>query len=116
MTEHSAPAPTQATSVRRRIVYGRGANAFGQLVTIIVQLVGVPILLHAWGVQLYGEWLILFAIPAYLSMTDLGFTQCAANDMTARVARGDRAGALAVFQSLAGLDPQWPKWVLPHGA
>jgi O-antigen/teichoic acid export membrane protein len=49
---------------------------------------------------LYGEWLILFAVPAYLSMTDLGFSQSAGNDMTARVARGDRNGALGVFQSL----------------
>lgn len=103
MTDHSAPAPTHATTVRQRILHGLGANAFGQLVTVIVQLAGVPILLHAWGVQLYGEWLILFAIPAYLSMTDLGFSQSAGNDMTARVARGDRAGALAVFQSLGVL-------------
>src|SRR5690606_32932144 len=70
---------------------------------VIVQLVGVPVLLHAWGAQLYGEWLILFAIPAYLAMTDLGFSQSAGNDMTARVARGDRVGALAVFQSLTAL-------------
>ena len=103
MIEHSAPVPAHATTVRQRILHGLGANAFGQLVTVIVQLAGVPILLHAWGTQLYGEWLILFAIPAYLSMTDLGFTQSAANDMTARVARGDRAGALAVFQSLGVL-------------
>ncbi|MGD9984132.1 MAG: hypothetical protein AB7S51_08220 [Porticoccaceae bacterium] len=41
---------------------------------------------------MYGEWLMLFAIPAYLPMTDLGFTQPAANDMTAR---GDRAGTRA---------------------
>ena len=103
MTDRAAPAPPPATSVRQRILHGLGANAFGQIVTVIVQLAGVPILLHAWGVQLYGEWLILFAIPAYLSMTDLGFTQSAANDMTARVARGDRAGALVVFQSLGAL-------------
>lgn len=103
MIEHSAPAPIHATTVRQRILHGLGANAFGQLVTVIVQLAGVPILLHTWGVQRYGEWLILFAIPAYLAMTDLGFTQSAANDMTARVARGDRTGALAVFQRLGVL-------------
>lgn len=79
---------------------GLGAHAYGQLVTVIVQLAGVPILLHAWGTQLYGEWLILFAIPAYLSIVDLGFSQSAGNDMTASVARGDRTGALSVFQSL----------------
>ena len=87
----------------RRLRNGLGANVYNQGVTIVVQLVGVPILLHAWGTQLYGEWLILFAIPAYLSMTDLGFSQSAGNDMTARVARGDRPGALAVFQSLGVL-------------
>lgn len=103
MTDHSPSAPTPSTTVRQRILHGLGANAFGQLVTVIAQLAGVPILLNAWGTQLYGEWLILFAIPAYLSMTDLGFTQSAANDMTARVARGDRAGALAVFQSIGVL-------------
>ena len=86
--------------IRGRLVKGFAANIYGQVVTMVVQLVGVPILLHAWGTQLYGEWLMLFAIPAYLSMTDLGFTQSAANDMTAQVAHGDRSGALVVFQSL----------------
>ena len=89
--------------VTRRILHGLGANAYGQLVVIVIQLAGVPILLHAWGAQLYGEWLILAAIPAYLSMTDLGFSQSAGNDMTARMARGDEAGTLAVFQSLSVL-------------
>ena len=103
MADHSASAPVPSTTARQRILHGLGANAFGQLVTVIVQLAGVPILLHAWGVQLYGEWLILFAIPAYLAMTDLGFTQSACNDMTARVARGDRAGAVSVFQSIGVL-------------
>lgn len=89
--------------VIRRVVQGLGANTYGQVVTVIIQLVGVPILLHAWGTQLYGEWLILFAIPAYLSMADLGFSQSAGNDMTARVACGDRLGAVSIFQSLVAL-------------
>ena len=90
-------------SVKNRILHGLGANAYGQAVIIVIQLTGVPVLLHYWGTQLYGEWLILFAIPAYLSMTDLGFSLSAANDMTARMARGDAAGTLAVFQSLSAL-------------
>jgi O-antigen/teichoic acid export membrane protein len=86
-----------------RLFKGLSANAFSQLVTVVVQLVGVPVLLHAWGPQVYGEWLVLVALPVYLSMTDLGFAQSAANDMTARVGRGDRTGALSVFQSLVRL-------------
>lgn len=90
-------------NVLRCIRNGFGANLYSQIVTVIVQLVGVPILLYSWGAQLYGEWLILSAIPAYLSMSDLGFSQSAGNDMTARVARNDRDGALSVFQSLGAL-------------
>jgi len=56
-----------------RILKGVYANVYGQAVTAVIQLAGVPILLHLWGTRLYGEWLIVFANPAYLSMTDLGF-------------------------------------------
>jgi len=90
-------------NIVQRLLKGFGANIYGQGIVIVVQLAGVPILLRYWGPQLYGEWLILFAIPSYLSMTDLGFSQSAGNDMTARVARGDRAGALTIFQSLGAL-------------
>jgi O-antigen/teichoic acid export membrane protein len=86
-------------AVAKRLKQGLGANLFGQGVTAAVQLIGVPVLLHTWGVQLYGEWLLLFALPAYLATLDLGFSNSAANDMTARVRRGDICGALAVFQS-----------------
>jgi O-antigen/teichoic acid export membrane protein len=90
-------------SVVRRLMQGWSANLYGQAVVTLVQLAGVPILLRFWGAQLYGEWLIISALPFYLSMTDLGFSQSAANDMTARVARGDTSSALRVFQSLCAL-------------
>ena len=77
-----------------------GANAYGQLITVVIQLASVPLYLHYWGVGLYGEWLILSAIPAYLALSDIGFASVAANDMTMRVANGDRRGALEVYQSI----------------
>ncbi len=91
------------SAVRKRLWQGLGANAYGTFVVAIVQLIGVPILLHVWGVRLYGEWLVLFAIPAYLSLTNLGYSLSIANDMTMRVARGDREGALVAYQSLVAL-------------
>lgn len=99
-TTHSGKMSSQ---VLQPILRGFGANLYGQGVVILIQVAGVPILLHYWGVERYGEWLILFAIPAYLSITDLGFSISAANDMTARNGRGDTEGALAVFQSLTVL-------------
>jgi O-antigen/teichoic acid export membrane protein len=76
-----------------------GASAFGPAVTALTQLVSVPVFLHYWGPRLYGEWLILTALPAYLGLSDLGFGNAAGNDMNLRTARGDREGALVTFQS-----------------
>jgi O-antigen/teichoic acid export membrane protein len=65
----------------------------------VVQIISLPIFLHSWGAKLYGEWLILAALPAYIAFSDVGFGNVAANDMTMRVAAGDREGALETFQS-----------------
>jgi O-antigen/teichoic acid export membrane protein len=85
--------------VRQRFLRGFWATALGPVVTIMVQVIGVPVFLHSWGARLYGEWLILSAIPTYLAFSDVGFGSVAANDMTMRVASGDREGALETFQS-----------------
>jgi O-antigen/teichoic acid export membrane protein len=89
--------------LRTRLLKGIGANLYGQVIVAIIQLASVPILLHCWGVRTYGQWLLLTAVPSYLSMTDLGFSISAANDMTAQVAQGNRSGALAVFHSITAL-------------
>lgn len=59
----------------------------------------VPLLLSFWGTQLYGEWLMVAAIPTYLAIGDGGFASAASRDMGMRSIAGDREGALAVFQS-----------------
>lgn len=91
---------TNDSTLKAKLLRNLGANAYGQGVTILIQLVSMPLYLHYWGVELYGEWLILSAIPAYLALSDIGFASVAANDMTMRVANGDRRGALEVYQSI----------------
>lgn len=88
-----------AKTVRERFLQGLGATALGPIVTILVQLISVPVFLHSWGTKLYGEWLILSAIPTYIAFSDIGFSSVSANDMTIRVAMGDLKGALKTFQS-----------------
>lgn len=88
------------SEVASRLFKGAFANGFGQVVTVVIQLVSVPLLLSYWGVNLYGEWLLLSAIPIYLSMSDLGFGAGAANEMTMLVAKGNKKLALEVFQSV----------------
>ena len=86
-------------NLKYRLFHAIGATSLGPVLTAVIQLVSVPVFLHFWGPKLYGEWLVLSAVPIYLGLTDFGFGCVAANDMTMQVARGERAAALEVFQS-----------------
>jgi O-antigen/teichoic acid export membrane protein len=86
-------------SARSRLIAGFGAAALGPAVTALLQAVSIPVFLQTWGPRLFGEWLILSAVPTYLAMTDMGFGSVAGNDMAMRVAVSDRSGALETFQS-----------------
>src|ERR1700720_275311 len=86
-------------SVAQRLMRGLGATALGPVVTAIIQLGSIPVLLHVWGAPKYGDWLLLSAIPSYLTLSDLGFGNASGSDMPMRVAANDREGALETFQS-----------------
>ena len=82
-----------------RLSKGLGAQGYSQAVQIFIRLAEVPLLLGFWGTQLYGEWLMLAAIPACLAICDGGFTGAAGREMGMRSGAGDRRGAMALFQS-----------------
>lgn len=83
----------------RRVAAGIGMTAFDKLVIAGTQLVLVPVLASRWGLELYGQWLLLATLPQFLSMSDLGFATAAGTRMTMAVACGDRDDALRLFQS-----------------
>ena len=85
--------------VIKRLMKGAGAQALSQGVQIIIRLAEIPLFLGFWGAHRYGEWLIVAAIPSWISIADGGFATTTGRDMTMRVAAGDRDGALASFQS-----------------
>jgi O-antigen/teichoic acid export membrane protein len=87
------------SSTKRRLFFGFLSNWISKLAATIVQLVQVPVFLHFWSVPLYGEWMIVTAVPSYLNISNFGFGNVAGNEMTMMAARGDREGALRVFQS-----------------
>ncbi|MBB5344681.1 lipopolysaccharide biosynthesis protein [Tunturibacter empetritectus] len=90
---------TMDGSTKRRLMLGFLTNWVGKLSTTVIQFVQIPVFLHFWSVPLYGEWMIVNSIPAYLSFSNAGFGSVAGNEMTMLVARDDRAAALRVFQS-----------------
>lgn len=83
----------------RRVVAGMGANSFGMAINIGIQLASLPLFLHFWDTATYGTWLILSAIPAYLSMADVGMVTAAGNKMTMAMGKDDSLEANRVFQS-----------------
>ncbi|XAY06138.1 hypothetical protein DSM112329_03001 [Paraconexibacter sp. AEG42_29] len=68
---------------------------------VVAQLAGIALFTAHWGLDLYGEWLILAAIPAYLTASDLGFVTASINEMAMSVGRGDSAQAAAVLRAVS---------------
>lgn len=85
--------------MKRRIIAGMGANTFGMAITIVIQLVSLPLFLHYWDTSTYGVWLMLSAIPSYLSMADIGMVAAAGNKMTMSMGEGNVSEANTTFQS-----------------
>jgi O-antigen/teichoic acid export membrane protein len=76
-----------------------GAQVYFNAVNILDRLVTVPLFIAFWGVGLYGEWLVLRAIPAYLAVAELGFSTSAANRMSVSILADDKHSALVCFHS-----------------
>jgi len=82
-----------------RLLKGMAATGFGQIVSVVVTFASLPLFIHLLGKPGFEDWTLLGSIPATLALNDLGFGMAATAEMTQRVAREDRQGALRVFQS-----------------
>jgi hypothetical protein len=73
---------------------GVSANTVGLGITLISQLLTVPIFLRSVGVQQYATWLVLTAFSTYLSLGNAGFAAAAGTKAIGLVALGlpQRAG------------------------
>lgn len=87
----------------RRVGFTFTAQIYNQIVIVAVQLLQVPFLLSAWGADRYGGWLVLYAVPSYLTLSDFGFTLVAKNSMVMHAASSDHAGVLRVYHSVFAL-------------
>ena len=76
-----------------------GAQTYGTAINTLDKLVTVPLFLVFWGVNLYGEWLVLRAIPSYLGVAELGFATAAANKMSVAIVENRHDRAVSYFQA-----------------
>ncbi len=66
-----------------------GALFTGMGLTVITQLLLPPAFLHFYGVNRYGEWLVLSGTLGYLSTLNFGVTTYASNELTMLYKRGE---------------------------
>ncbi|EPL60516.1 polysaccharide biosynthesis protein [Stutzerimonas stutzeri B1SMN1] len=83
--------------LRKKIFRNLSGYAYSQGITLAAQILVVPFFLMAWGVQQYGEWLVLTGVPMFLALMELGVAQASATRAAHASGRQDFA---AVRQSL----------------
>ena len=84
---------------KRRLFVGFVTTLVSKAASTLIQFVQMPVLMHYWGLSMFGVWGILTATPTYLSFSNVGFGSVAGNEMTMLMARGEQDEALGVFQS-----------------
>lgn len=78
---------------------GVASNGIGLAITVLIQVASVPAYLTGFGATVYGEWLVLAAIPLYMSLGDLGFASVAATQATREFAIGEVTRARCTMRS-----------------
>lgn len=73
-----------------RILKAVGAHSLGVGVVMAARIIYPPLFLRAWGVELYGEWLILSSAVLYLLLADLGGQLYIGNRLAEVYAKGDQ--------------------------
>jgi O-antigen/teichoic acid export membrane protein len=99
--EEGRERPASHLTLRQRLTRGAAAQVFGHATRVVVQMGGVPLLIAAWGLHRYGDWLILYAVTQYVVWNDIGFVGAAMNEMIMAAGRGARQEALLVFQAVS---------------
>ena len=87
------------TSLTRRLVRNVVATLFARSSSVIYRVTIVPILLASLGTDLYGQWLIISAIPAWLTLSSFGIGGVAANSIAMLAARGELVSARSVYST-----------------
>ena len=85
-----------ADEIHARVLKGVGAHALGVGIVMFARIIYPPLFLRAWGVELYGEWLILSSAVIYLALVDFGGQMYVANRLTEAYAKSQ----LELFKKL----------------
>ena len=89
---------TRATLVGR-LTRNFSASLLTKAAVSIYRVAIIPLLIWFLGAERYGEWLLLSALPSWLSLSSFSLGSVAANAMTMHAAGGDLREARAVYST-----------------
>lgn len=84
--------------IGRRLTLGVSGQAFSRIVMALNTIALVPILVRAWGVAGYGQWIALTALATYMSYSNFGLVSTSANEMVMAAGAADTERARRTFQ------------------
>ena len=74
-----------SSPIRKNVV----ANLFGVGVNLLNQVVLVPFYILCWGKDLYADWIVITAVTAFFSMSDIGLNNVIQNRFAIKFAEND---------------------------
>jgi O-antigen/teichoic acid export membrane protein len=84
--------------IGRRLTLGVSGQAFSRIVIALNTVVLVPVLVRAWGVGGYGQWIALTALATFMAYSNFGIVTTSANEMVMAAGAGDHDRARRTFQ------------------
>jgi len=98
-------APSARTGLGRRLLGNYAYQLLNQAIRIGEQILLVPLFLTAWGADLYRDWLVIYAIVAFVGLCNFGTEHYFGNLFLRHAARGEhervnRQVAIGVFCAL----------------
>ena len=85
MSQHS-----MRSSVATRLTLGLGSSLANQILGAIQMFALTPFFMTAWGVEVYGKWVVISSIISYLNLADFGGQTYIANALAIHFARDNR--------------------------
>jgi O-antigen/teichoic acid export membrane protein len=76
------------------------SNIGFQISNVLIQIALPPILIHFWGLDYYGEWLIIYAISGILSNTEFGFATAATTELSVLKSQSKNNEVKLLFRSV----------------
>lgn len=65
------------------------ANLYGTGIQLINQILLVPFYIVFWGNELYSDWIVISALTAFFTMSDIGLNNVIQNRFAMKLAEGD---------------------------